>query len=322
MALNTELLITLQQLKGVGNKTILSIANAENRDIKTLDDLCELWKSLKGKRFENISLNNLKSAHIAALKIIEASKNEGLEVISYYESEFPSNLKICINEEGKDDPVIVLYCRGNLNALNKPGIAVIGTREPTPNGVRAGIYFSSEFAKRGFNIVSGLAIGCDTTGHKGALLVEGGTTTAFLANGLDWNSIYPKENIGLAKEIVAMDGLLLSEYPIGQTCSRYALVARDRLQAGLSYATIAIQTGIHGGTMHAVNTTIRAHKPLFMVKYKNFEDTNHEKVQGNIKLIREGKAFPLESANLDETLEKIRDSINKFNKPKQSDTLF
>ncbi len=68
--------------------------------------------------------------------------------------------------------------------------------------------FSGEFAKRGYNIVSGLAIGCDTTGHQGALAV-GGATTAFLANGLDWDSIYPKENLDLAKEIVVKKRLAI-----------------------------------------------------------------------------------------------------------------
>ena len=66
-----------------------------------------------------------------------------------------------------------------------PGIAIIGTREPTEAGTQAGIYFAEKFAEQGFNIVSGLAIGCDTTGHQGALNVKG-TTTAFQANGLDW----------------------------------------------------------------------------------------------------------------------------------------
>lgn len=117
-------------------------------------------------------------------------------------------LKLCVDETGKPNAPLVLYYRGNLDVLDKPGIAVIGTREPSPNGEKAGLHFAAEFAKRGYNIVSGIAIGCDTTDHKGA-------TTAFLANGLDWDSIYPKENLKLAKEMVYNGGgLLLSEYAI------------------------------------------------------------------------------------------------------------
>ena len=305
MALNSKIIITLQQLKGVGTKTILKIANTVNQKIETYEDLRDFWLKQSGKLYEKHNAEDLSDAYKKAERLIEATKKEGIGVLSYFEPEFPTILKNCINEDGKEDPVIFLYYRGNLKALEKPGIAIIGTREPTANGIKAGEYFASEFAKENFNIVSGLAIGCDTTGHRGALNV-GGTTTAFLANGLDWNSIYPKENLELAKEIVSKGGLLLSEYPIGQMCNRYALVARDRLQSALSYATIAIQTGIKGGTMHAVNTTLVTHKPLFMVDYKTEEDRKNEKVQGNIQLITQGKALPLRSDN-------IKDAINKLN---------
>lgn len=302
MALKSEFILTLQQLKGIGAKTILDIANNIDYNVETVDDLCKMWQSLKGKKFEKINSEDIYLANRNALKIIEASKNDGIGILAYYDNDFPAILKRCVNEEGKDDPVILLYYRGNLKALVKPGIAIIGTREPTENGIIAGKHFAKEFAKENFNIVSGLAIGCDTTAHQGALSANG-TTTAFLANGLDWDSIYPKENLELAKQIVKNGGLLLSEYPIGQNCNRYALVARDRLQSALSYATIAIQTGIKGGTMHAVNTTIVSRKPLFMVEYKMEVDYNHDKVQGNNKLILEKKAHPLRSDN-------IRDAIS------------
>lgn len=78
--------------------------------------------------------------------------------------------------------------------MEKPGVAVIGTREPTMNGIQAGKYFSSEFAKRGYNIVSGLAIGCDAAGHQGALEV-GGVTTAFWLMGLIGNLSIPKRTL-------------------------------------------------------------------------------------------------------------------------------
>ena len=316
MAIKSKIIITLQQLKGVGTKTILKLANSIDYDISTYEELHTYWNKQSGKLFEKHSGDDLYVAYKAAERIIDACTKDGIGILSYYEPEFPEMLKNCINEEGKEDPVILMYYRGNLKALSSPGVALIGTREPTPNGLKAGIYFAEQFAKENFNIVSGLAIGCDTTGHRGALNV-GGKTTAFLANGLDWNSIYPKENLGLAKEIVEKGGLLLSEYPIGQMCNRYALVARDRLQAALSYATVAIQTGIKGGTMHAVNTTLITHKPLFMVEYKNEEDKKSEKVQGNIQLIAKGKALPLRSDSFVKAVNIIDAIIDKSkNKPK------
>lgn len=126
------------------------------------------------------------------------------------------------------------------------------------------------------NIVSGLALGCDTAAHEGALKV-GGATTAFLGGGLD--EIYPQENEGLARRIVERGGLLLSEYPVGTQGNKYTLVARDRLQAGLAAATLVVQCSRHSGTMHASKATLSAGKPLLVVEYKSWVDPS--KTEGN-----------------------------------------
>jgi len=307
--LTPELVITLQQLKGIGNKTILStIGGGISTPISTLDELCSLLKTIAGKKIESISYDNLIEANKSAKRIITHTEEANIGIITYYDASYPDILRNCKDENGKSDPPLVLYYRGYIEVLDMPGLAVIGTREPTPNGIKAGEFFASEFAKRGFNIISGLAVGCDTTGHKGALSV-GGRTTAFLANGLDWNSIYPKENLTLAQDIVANGGLLLSEYPVGQSCGRFGLVARDRLQAGLACATIVVQTGIKGGTMHAVKATIASGKPLFVVEYRNSIDNSHEKVQGNLMLIREKGAFPLRSKEIDKAVSQIEKAL-------------
>lgn len=324
MALNSEIILTLNELSGCGKKTILAIAEIANNNGVTIDNiemLCLFWKTLKGSKFEKFSKNDLHEANARAHRILIDSENNNIGVISYFEPNFPKNLKECINENGILDPPVFLFYRGNLKALNKPGVAIIGTRKPTLNGTIAGNYFSREFAKQNFNLVSGLAIGCDTTCHEGALK-ENGTTTAFLANGLDWDSIYPKENLGLAKSIVENGGLLLSEYSIGQSCNRYALVARDRLQAGLSYATIVIQTGEKGGTMHAVNTTLKADKPLFAVEYNRPEDLNHDMVQGNLLLLKGEKAKAITSKNIDSVLSTIKSAITKETTPNHKDSQF
>lgn len=298
MSIPSNLILTLKLVKGIGNKTILKLAEQAKYSVNTFDELCSFWLTLKGKSFEKISKDDLFDAFNSATRIIERSKEHNVGIISYFDDDYPEILKNCIDESGKLDPPILLFYRGNLDALKLPGIAIIGTREPTPNGIKAGIYFSEQFSKKGYNIVSGLAIGCDTTAHKGALQA-GGITTAFLANGLDWDSIYPKENLELAKKITENNGLLLSEYPIGQPCGTYALVARDRLQAGLSFATVVIQTGIKGGTMHAVNATLASNKPLFAVEYRSPADYSHEKVQGNTMLISKKGAIPLRSNELE-----------------------
>lgn len=315
--LTPELVITLQQLEGIGNKTILSkIGGNISVQISTLDELRSFLITMKGKKFESISSYDLIEANKNAKHIIAHTEKEGIGIITYYDSLYPEILRNCKDEHGKLDPPLVLYYRGNIKALEIHGIAVIGTREPTFNGIKAGESLAFEFAKRGFNIISGLAIGCDTAGHKGALAARG-ITTAFLANGLDWNSIYPAENLTLAQNIVANGGLLLSEYPVGQRCGRYGLVARDRLQAGLACATIVVQTGVKGGTMHAVNATIASGKQLFAVVYRDSADSSHEKVQGNIMLLQEKSAYPLKSTEIDDAISHIENKHKNSLQPIQ-----
>lgn len=150
----------------------------------------------------------------------------------------------------------------------------------------------------GFNIVSGLAKGCDTAAHKGCLRVKG-FITGIVAHGLD--TIYPNENRRLADEIVDAGGALISEYFIGSPIRSKNFQERDRLQAGLSVATIVIQTGMTGGTWHTVDATIRNNKILAAVKYRD----DSEKILGNKILIEQKGAYPITSENLDEFFRSI-----------------
>lgn len=304
MKLSSEMILTLQQLEGIGNKTIFKMADLINVSITSLEEVYTFLKRQKGKKIEAITKNDLINANLQAKRIIENSTEHNIGLISYYDAEFPDILRQTINEDGKLDPPLLLWYRGDLSVLKMPGIAVIGTRTATPEGVAGGTYISGEFAKRGFNIVSGLAIGCDTCGHKGALKV-GGKTTAFLANGLDNESIYPRENKSLAEEIINKGGLLLSEYSIGQTVNRYSLVARDRLQAGLSLATIVVQTGVKGGTMHAAKATLKAGKILYAMKFKDDSVNNCEECLGNAFLVNKGGIYLSGRDDIDEISKRL-----------------
>lgn len=308
MELTKEQILTLTFLKGIGPKKILSIGttiNDRELHVDSYEGLHEVMKGMKDKKIQNVSLDDLNAAYRDARKTIEYSESKGIGLLGYYDEEFPQNLRNTINEEGKLDPPLLLWYRGDLSVLSTTGLAVIGTREPTKVGAAGGEYLAGEFAKRGLNIISGLAIGCDTCGHKGALKV-GGKTTAILANGLDHDSIYPEENQDLAEEIVNSGGLLLSEYRIGTTVNRYNLVARDRLQAGLASATLVIQTGVKGGTMHAANATLMANKDLFVMQFKDEVTNNHEKCLGNTYLIKKGAKYIKGSDNIDSISENIK----------------
>jgi len=288
MSLTTQQILTLNSISGIGKKSILKVGNYRDIPIKTseLPDIlarCSVkMKTIDGEKVF-VTAQDIANAERKANDIIAKSVSMGIGIISYYEPIFPQRLRDTKSEDGKKlDAPILLFFKGNLEVLKFPCIAVIGTRENSSGVEKAGVYLSREFARRGFCIVSGLALGCDTMGHRGALDV-GGYTIAFLAHGLD--SVYPPQNTELANEIVARGGLLLSEYEIGTPVSRYNLVARDRLQAGLSMATLVIQTGVNGGTMHAAQNTANSGKPLYVVKYTDSHIDQDERTQGNHLLV-------------------------------------
>lgn len=314
MGLKTEQIVKILQLKGLGRKTAFKICDIAKNEIfdsnsDLQDFILECIANRKVQRLPEYSKHEFEEAFHKGEDIIEKSENENIKIISYFENDFPIKLK-----EITDSPIVLSF-KGNYKQLNSLiGVAIIGTREPTIDGIKSGRFFGEMIGKEGFNIVSGLAIGCDSAAHKGCL--DGnGFTTAIVAHGL--HTIYPKENKGLADDIVSKGGVLLSEYFVGIGALANYFVERDRLQAGLAKATIVIQTGIKGGTMHAVNATLDSKKILAAVKYKS--DLNSDKVKGNEMLISQMQAFALGSENLIEFLNKLRENPiiqNELIKPK------
>jgi DNA processing protein len=319
MALNKEQILTLTCLKevgctGFGYQKVMTLGNHMlDNDLvaDSYDQLFDIIKGIKVPAFQKVTLSYLSDASRIAKRVIEESERQSICFVALFDEDYPELLKGTVNEEGKLEPPLLIWYRGNLSITEMPGLAVIGTREPTNEGIAGGQYLASEFAKKGFNIISGLAVGCDTCGHKGALKV-GGKTTAILGNGLDHKSIYPPENQDLAEEIVENGGLLLSEYRIGSAVNRFSLVARDRLQSGLAKATLVIQTGENGGTMHAATATLQARKPLYTMLFKDDATNKHEKCLGNALLVKKGARYIKGSDNISE----ICDNIKNWEPPK------
>ena len=300
----TELIIKLKHLSGFGPKTVELVAKAMiERNLFSDNDIVsyvrECIKTHYIRLTKELTPDLFQKAIDEAQRVLDKSLNNGVHIISQYDNLFPiqlKKLKSYTNNRFKDVAPIILNYKGDINSINnKKSIAIIGTRHPTIEGEEAGQYYGEYFAEKGFNIVSGLALGCDTIAHKAALSVKNGTTTAILAHGL--HTISPKAHESIAIEIVEKGGVLLSEYFYGSPAFKTNFVERDRLQAGLAIATIVIQTGIKGGTMHAVQTTIDNNKILAAVFYKDQRVNEMENVCGNSYLIRKG-ALQLREANM------------------------
>ncbi|WP_188134045.1 DNA-processing protein DprA [Chitinophaga sp. CF418] len=269
----------------VGRKTAHKLINEISYSLSDDRDLMDFLNE-KGKLFKLplFSQEDFDYAFRKTEAIITESEHLGIRMISFKDDNYP-----CLLAKTTDLPIILNY-KGDISLLSeKPTVAIIGTREPTDFGMKLGTRLSEVFASNGFNIVSGLAVGCDTAGHRGALNVSG-TTTAVLAHGLD--KIYPKENRALADQILEKGGVLVSEYFVKQTALANFFIERDRIQAGLSLGTIVVETDVKGGTMHTVKFTLENNRVLATLNHPS-EYLKEPKTQGNQLLIRERKARPI-----------------------------
>ena len=159
------------------------------------------------------------------------------------------------------DPPLVLFARGRLELLARAAIGVVGTRRPTPYGLAAAERLSTDLARAGLAIASGMARGIDTAAHKAAL-AAGGDTVAVLGSGVD--VIYPSENRRLAAEIAAK-GIILSEFPMGASAFPQNFPIRNRIISGISCALLVIEGAQYSGSAITARLAMDQGREVFAV---------------------------------------------------------
>jgi DNA processing protein len=252
-----------------------------------------------GKYF-NLTVSVARSIFDAADRMIEKCEQNEIKIAVPGASSFWSRIWDIPSAPAR------LFYRGRLtDAVDQFGIAVIGTRHPSEFGKKSCARIVKRCVEQKLTIVSGLAIGCDTVAHESAIQC-GGFTIAVLAHGLD--TVYPTINKRLAAEIIDTGGLLVSEYPPGEEMRPNYLVARDRLQSGLSRAVIVIESDLDGGSMHAANASIKQKRMLGCLNHPA-ELRMGTKHQGNQKLILQDGA---KSLGTPEELQIFLDEINRI----------
>ena len=278
--MQTISILALQKIPGIGAETIKKVLSLSNySEPHSPSDLLEVLSEAKSK-FGRISIPDIQAAKIGwdkAHELFEISLQHDIQIISRDSSDYPKPLlKI-------PDPPALLHVKGNIDALNKDCIAIVGTRNPTSFGLSQAKKYGESFANEGYVVVSGLAKGVDSAAHKGALESDG-LTVAVLAHGL--NTIYPSVNKQLADNILENNGALISEHPWGTSSNRSFFVSRNRIQSGLSLGVLVIETKINGGTMHTVRFCEKQDRALIVVKPPEYLIEN-ENTRGNIQLITE-----------------------------------
>lgn len=235
-------LLFLKNIKGLGK---VKINNNYLELLEEFSDLDDLIAEIEYKF--KISLDKLENAKTNAEKIYDyVTNNPEINVITLFDENYPKKLL----DMGSKKPLI-LYVKGNVEALSKPNIAVIGTRKPSnlsqifEENLVKNILKSSDRV-----IVSGLALGCDKIAHQ-TTVDENQTTIAILPSGVD--VIKPAKHKKLAQEIIDAGGCLVSEYEPNKSVFKSTYVERDQIVAAFSDATFVVECGVKSGTMHTVN---------------------------------------------------------------------
>jgi DNA processing protein len=159
------------------------------------------------------------------------------------------------------DPPLILYCRGNIDIMSLPSVAIVGTRRPTFYGSQMAQGLAFDLGKRDLVIVSGLARGIDAAAHRGCL-EAGGRTMAILGCGID--VVYPREHRQLTRQIVE-SGLLVSEFPPGTSPAPQNFPVRNRIISGVSLGTVIVEASEYSGSLITARLAMEQNREVFAV---------------------------------------------------------
>ncbi len=203
------------------------------------------------------------------------------------------------------DPPLLLWVLGDPAVLNRPGIAVVGTRRAGKYGLRQAERISAGLVRTGLSVVSGLAYGIDAAAHRSAV-ESGGVTVAVLGSGID--IIYPPAHRSLALEIVRSGGAVISEFPPGTRPEAGNFPVRNRVVSGMTMGTLVVESGEKGGSMITAGSALAQNREVFAVPHEAETKTG----QGGNRMIQQGWAkLVMEADDILEELMMWRDYISR-----------
>ena len=255
--------------------------------------------SVQGIGVEKARLFSEELKRVGVGEELEHASRKGIKLVTWADAGYPALLKQIA------DPPLVLYVAGSVEALDKPAVAIVGTRRPTVYGREVARRFGYQLAAAGYVIVSGLALGIDTEAHMGALQASG-HTVAVLGGALD--RLFPRENTGLAREIAVKEGAVISEYPFGRQPDRQTFPMRNRIVSGLCKGVLVVEAPLNSGTMITVGQALDQNRSVMAVPGRLDSPAS----QGCHRLVREGARLV---ATADDVIEELQDLLSGMRGP-------
>jgi DNA processing protein len=250
---DAQLWIALSQIQGLGNASLCQLlttfGSPENIFSASTYQLKELVSDpIATKIKQGIEIDTIQPT-------LEWLKKEHAHIITLADTAYPQSLLHISN------PPAVLYAIGQLHWLNHPSIAMVGSRNATPQGERNAENFAENLCDEGLCVVSGMALGIDGAAHRGALK-SNGATIAVVGTGLD--IVYPAKHRELAHQI-AERGLILSEFPLGTPSKAKNFPQRNRIISGLSLGCLVVEANIDSGSMITARLATEQNREVFAI---------------------------------------------------------
>ncbi len=259
--------------------SVEKIFKVNEDDLKGIEDIGPIMAARIPQAIKEINLT----------KELDLIKKHGVKVITFLDKDYPENLKNIY------DPPVVLYVKGKILPEDKLAIAIVGSRLASFYGLQTAERLGFELASRGVTIVSGLARGVDSSGHKGALKAKG-RTLAILGSGLA--NIYPEEHKDLAEKI-SESGAVISEFPMATIPDKGNFPKRNRIISGLSLGVVCVEAAEKSGALITCDCALEQGREVFAVPGKVDSMTS----KGTNKLIKQG-------AKLAQGVEDILEELN------------
>ncbi|MPV86154.1 DNA-processing protein DprA [Ostreibacterium oceani] len=241
--------------------------------------------------------------HDAETDIDWLQKNANAHILTLASPEYPALLRTIA------DPPPLLFIRGDIEYLNAPQLAIVGSRSPSHEGIDNAHAFAAFLAKQGLVITSGLATGIDGAAHQGAL--EQGQTIAVMGTGPD--RIYPAKHHDLAHQITDA-GCVVTELPVGTPVLPQAFPRRNRIISGLTLGTLVIEASLKSGSLITAQTALEQGREVFAIP----GSIHNPLARGCNHLIRKGGKL-VETAN--DIFEELQAQLLTFVESQKSDTL-
>lgn len=252
------------------------------RWLESVDDLSLLF-SVPASQLKHIGIPEEAANYLSDpswVKITEdlfwCDQDKQHHIITFEDEFYPKLLKEISN------PPLVLYVKGDPKLLDSLQLAMVGSRNPTPTGKDTARLFAKHLAQRNITITSGLADGIDAASHEGALMASSGKTIAVLGTGL--KIVYPAKHQGLASEIVANGGTLVSEFTPNTPPRPQNFPRRNRIISGLSLGTLVVEAALRSGSLITARFAAEQGREVFAVP----GSIHNPLTKGCHKLIKDG----------------------------------